>query len=319
MNESSMEVGAERAVAPLLARDSLQLLVTDSGLGGLSVVAELERSGRGTGRYRTLRLDFVSALGETGQGYNKMPSHAQKLAVFDDALAGMLGEGRPDMLLVACNTLSVLIPESRVLAAQSVPVLGIVELGVAAVAERLAKEPEAVAVLFATETTIDAGAHRRALTAAGVAEEQIVPLPCPGLASRIELEGRSVGVVEEIARFARQAVARTGRAPVVAALACTHYGYCAAIFAAMLRRAGAERVDVLDPNRKMSELFFPTPPRQPAIDPQVSVRVVSRAIPLPGEIRSIAELVEPVSPATAAALRSYELRRDLFPFTGLDG
>ncbi|QQR74646.1 MAG: aspartate/glutamate racemase family protein [Holophagales bacterium] len=319
MSESSMEVRTERAVAPLLVRDSLQLLVTDSGLGGLSVVAELERSGRGTGRYRTLRLDFVSALGETGQGYNKMPSHARKLAVFDDALAGMLGEGRPDMLLVACNTLSVLIPESRVLAAQSVPVLGIVELGVAAVAEHLAKEPEAVAVLFATETTIDAGAHQRALTAAGVAEERIVPLPCPGLASRIELEGRSVGVVEEIARFARQAVARTGRAPVVAALACTHYGYCAAIFAAMLRRAGAERVDVLDPNRKMSELFFPTPARQPAIDPQVSVRVVSRAIPLPGEIRSIAELVEPVSPATALALRNYELRRDLFPFTGLDG
>lgn len=319
MNESRTEAGVERTIAPLLTRDSLRLLVTDSGLGGLSVVAELECSGRVTGRYRTLRLDFVSALGETGQGYNKMSSHARKLAVFDDALAGMLGECRPDMLLVACNTLSVLIPESRVLATQAVPVMGIVELGVAAVAERLAAEREAMAVIFATETTIDAGAHRHGLAAAGIADERIVPLPCPGLASRIELEGRSAGVVEEIGRLARQAVARTGRAPVIAALACTHYGYCAEIFAATLREAGAERVDVLDPNRKMSELFFPTSVREPAVDPQIAVRVVSRAIPLPGEIRSIAELVEPVSPATAAALRNYELRRDLFPFTGLDG
>lgn len=229
-----------------------------------------------------------------------MPSHAQKLAVFDDALAGMLGEGRPDMLLVACNTLSVLIPESRVLAAQSVPVVGIVEgLG-------LRRWPSAWR--RSRKRSRSSLPPRRRSTPARIAVPSL-PRASPRngschspardwASSRIELEGRSVGVVEEIARFARQAVARTGRAPV--ALACTHYGYCAAIFAAMLRRAGAERVDVLDPNRKMSELFFPTPPRQPAIDPQVSVRVVSRAIPLPGETAR-SRLVEPVSPATAAA------------------
>ena len=36
-------------------------------------------------------------------------------------------------------------------------------------------------------------------------------------------------------------------------------------------------------------------------------------------VDSVAALVEPVSPPTAAALRGYELRRDLFPFAGLVG
>lgn len=314
-----MHEPATPRVTRLTGRDTLHLLVTDSGLGGLSVVADLERLGRESGRYRRLDLVFASALGETGQGYNKMPSRERKLAVFDDALAGMLRESGPDCLLVACNTLSVLIPESRVLAASPVPMIGIVELGVAAVAERLAARPDAVAVLFATETTIAAGAHREQLIARGVAAERIVPLPCPGLASRIELEGPSPGVAAEIARFARAAAARSGGAPIVAALACTHYGYCAAEFAAALAAAGARAAEVLDPNRRMSGLFFPPTPFTACAAPQVTVRVISRAIPLPGEVDSVAALVEPVSPPTAAALRAYELRRDLFPFAGLAG
>lgn len=314
-----MPAAPRSALPQLRARPALRLLVTDSGLGGLSVVADLERRGRESGRYRRLELIFASALGETGQGYNKMPSRERQLAVFDDALAGMLRAAGPDCLLVACNTLSVLIPASRVLSASPVPVVGIVELGVAAVAERLAARPAAIAVLFATETTIASGAHRDQLLARGVAAERIVPMACPGLASRIELEGPSPGVAAEIARLTREAVARSGGAPIVAALACTHYGYCAAEFAAGLAAAGARGVEVLDPNRRMSGLFFPPEPFPACAAPEVTVQVISRAIPLPGEIASVAALVEPESPATATALRGYALRRDLFPFAGLAG
>ena len=317
MSDSPPEAAVDRAVAPLLARDRLRLLLTDSGLGGLAVVAEMDRAERCSGRYPSLALDFVSALGETGQGYNKLPTRERKVAVFDDALAGMLRLVRPDALLVACNTLSVLIPESRVLAEASVPVVGIVELGVAAINAGLTTWGEAKVVIFATETTIAAGAHRAGLLAAGVAPERIVEIPCPGLASRIELEAASAGVRAAIAGFARLAVGAAGDGPLLAALACTHYGYCASEFAAALQAAGAHQVEVLDPNRKMSELFFPAGSGQPAAELEVTVRVVSRAIPLPGEIASIASLVAPVSPATAAALRGYELRRDLFPFAGL--
>lgn len=304
---------------PLRERDELALLVTDSGLGGLAVVADLERRARATGRYRRLDLDFVSALGETGQGYNKMPSRARQLAVFDAALAGMTRLVAADLLLVACNTLSVLIPDSRVLAAAPLPVLGIVELGVAAIAERLAADPTAVVVLFATETTIAAGAHREQLLGRGIAPERVLPLACPGLASAIELEGASPGVAAAIAGFARVAMARLpgGESHLIAGLGCSHYGYCAAEFEAGLRAAGAARVEVVDPNRRMSAALFPADGRAPHAAPRVRVRVVSRALPLPGEVAATAALLEPVSVATAAALRACEIRRDLFPFAGL--
>jgi len=314
-----MTAGA--SLASRLARDELTLLVTDSGLGGLAVVADLERRARATGRYRRLDLVFVSALGETGQGYNRMASRERQLAVFDDALGGMTRLVAADLLLIACNTLSVLIPESQVLAISPLPVLGIVELGVAAVAERLAADPEAVAVLFATETTIASGAHRAGLIGRGVAPERILPVACPGLASAIELEGSSPGVEAAIAGLARSALASlpAGARSLIAALGCTHYGYCADLFDRELRAAGARRVAVVDPNLRMSGFLFPADGRAPHPEPRVRVRVVSRALPLAGEVASTAALLERVSPATAAALRNREIRRDLFPFAGLSG
>lgn len=298
------------------AGEALSLLLTDSGLGGLAVVADLERRARSSGRYRALDLLFASALPETGQGYNRMASRVRKVEVFDAALAGMLGLVRADALVVACNTLSVLIPESRTLAAARLPVFGIVEAGVEAIAERLAADPRAGVAIFATETTIDSGAHRDALLTRGVAPERIVTVPCPGLASRIELEGASARVAAEIERFARVAVgAIDGRAAsLLAALCCTHYGYCAAEFVAALSRAGAGAVEIVDPNRRLADRFFPPGESEPPGAGAVSLRVVSRAIPMPEEIASIAALLEPLSPPTAAALRAYELRRDLFAF-----
>ncbi|MCB1009798.1 MAG: aspartate/glutamate racemase family protein [Acidobacteria bacterium] len=303
----------------MIATPALRLLVTDSGLGGLAVVAELERRARGSGRYREVDLRFASSLGETGQGYNKMASTERKVQVFDAALAGMLRGAEADALLVACNTLSVLIPRSRTLASAPLPVFGIVELGADAIAERLDAEPEAVAALFATETTLASGAHRSALLARGIAPERILEQPCPGLASRIELEGGSEGVISEIERFVAAAAERIGAraAPVVLALCCTHYGYCAAGFAAAASRHGLVRCEVLDPNRRMADRFFPPDEEGAGAPSRIAIRVVSRALPLAAEIESTARLLEPLSPATAAALRAYELRRDLFEFSGL--
>ncbi len=311
---------AKSPTETLSAREALTLLVTDSGLGGLAVVADLERRAHASGRYRALDLVFASALGETGQGYNKMQRRERKLAVFDDALAGMLAAFPADALLVACNTLSVLIPESRVLASTPMPVVGIVEAGIEAAAEAATLDPEAVVLLFATETTIAAGSHRRALVERGIPAARIVPLPCPGLASAIELEGRSPGVVAAIGRFTAAGLAAAG-APgsAIAVLGCSHYGFAADDFAAGLVAAGASRTLVVDPNRRLADRFFPSDDRTPFPAPRIAVRVVSRALPLPGEIASTADLLEPVSPATAAALRSYELRRELFPFAGIDG
>jgi hypothetical protein len=73
-------------------------------------------------------------------------------------------------------------------------------------------------------------------------------------------------------------------------------------------------VVVVNPNDRMSDVLFPAGASRGYTSPQITVRVVSRAVITPAEQASIGRLLEPVSQATAAALRAYELKRDLFPY-----
>lgn len=307
---------AAQAVARLAERDSITVLVTDSGLGGLSVCADLDQKARATGRYRVLNIIFCNALPEASQGYNKMPSVERKIRVFDDALAGMARWYMPDAILVACNTLSVLIPRTSFASSSPVPVLGIVEMGVDAMTEKLFADSTSTAIVFGTETTIAAGTHRELLVSRGITPDRIVTQACPDLAGKIENDARSETVSTAIDLFAGEAMGNVRRkeSPLVAGLCCTHYGYCGEMFASSLRGIGAADVTVVNPNSRMSDVLFPAGPARRYTAPQITVRVVSRAVITPAEVASIGPLVEPVSQATAAALRTYELKRDLFPY-----
>ena len=109
-------------MAKIARKDAITVLVTDSGLGP-SVAADIERRARTSGAYRSIHIIFANALPEASRGYNRMPTVERKVQVFDDALAGMVRWYKPDAILVACNTLSVLIPRTR--GAQGTPLLAI--------------------------------------------------------------------------------------------------------------------------------------------------------------------------------------------------
>jgi hypothetical protein len=72
---------------------------------------------------------------------------------------------------------------------------------------------------------------------------------------------------------------------------------------------------IVDPNARMGEVLFPPGAKRRVERPDVLVEVVSRAVITPEDTASIGGLVEPVSPATAEALRNYLLKKDLFPYT----
>ncbi len=307
----------DRQLADIVTKDSITVLVTDSGLGGLSVCAAVDSLARATGRYTQMRLIFANALPESGSGYNRMKSLDAKVHVFDAAIRGMVGLYRPDVVLIACNTLSVVYPLTSFAREAPMPVVGIVSMGVDLIAEELQKSPGSTAIVFGTETTVGAGTHKRLLVERGLPPDDIIAQACPELAGKIERDARGKGVQEAIAQFAAEAVAQSA-VPVkniVAALCCTHYGYCTGFFrSALSARTGGE-VTILDPNVRMSRLLFPDDRRIPSASPEVSVRVVSRAVITSEECLSIGTLLLPVSAPTASALQRYELKRDLFPFS----
>jgi glutamate racemase len=304
-------------LAKIVQKDSITVLVTDSGLGGLSVCAAVDSLARATGRYKQMHLIFANALPESGSGYNRMKSLDEKVRVFDAAIRGMAGSYHPDVVLIACNTLSVVYPPPTFAREAPMPVVGIVTMGVDLMEEELRKSPGSTAIVFGTETTVEAGTHKRLLMERGVPSDHIIVQACPELAGKIERDARGEGVQEAIAQFADEAVAKSA-APmkkIVAALCCTHYGYCGGFFrTALSKRTGGE-VTILDPNVRMSKLLFPDDRRIPSTSPEVIVRVVSRAVITSEEVLSIGTLLLPVSTPTAGALQRYELKRDLFPFS----
>jgi glutamate racemase len=303
-------------IARVAQRDSITVLVTDSGLGGLAVCADLDARVRAAGIYAKVRIIFANALPESNRGYNRMKSTQQKVRVFNDALHGMARLYAPDVILVACNTLSVLIPQTEFASSSPIPVLGIVGTGVDMLYERLAAEPGATAIIFGTETTIGAGTHRRLLIERGIDTARIVTQACPNLAGAIETNAAGDGVAAAIRGFAAQASsslkAKGGR--ILAGMCCTHYGYAADRFRTALSDAGAGSVEIIDPNTRMNDVLFPQGRQHAAGRSVCTVEVVSRAVISTEEQASIGGLVEGVSPATAAALRAYVLNKELFPF-----
>ncbi|HEX8280310.1 MAG TPA: aspartate/glutamate racemase family protein, partial [Chthoniobacterales bacterium] len=205
----------------------MHVLITDSGVGGLSVVAYAERFVRTHGLDQPVQLTFANAAPANDYGYNSMPTREEKLATFDRFLRNVAERFGPDAIYVACNTLSVLLPDTPYFANAPTPVNGIVETGASLLLRALQADPRSVAIIFGTQTTIDAGTYPRLLEASGVDASRIVSQACPGLADTIseDREGTRTGV--EIRGWVRAAIEKMqqANAPVVAALACTHYGY----------------------------------------------------------------------------------------------
>ena len=295
-------------------RPDLTIVVTDSGLGGLSVAADLAARLPASGISRSARIVFVNALLDDAIGYNDLLLEKDKLRVFDAALSAMESRYRPDLILVACNTLSVLYARTEHAKGGGAPVVEIVGMGADLVARTLGQKPGGTAVLFATRTTIESGAHRRLLVQEGIPEDRIVGEACHRLAGAIERGPESDETKGYVRTFVAEAIGKlpASPGPLVVSLNCTHYGYAGPLWKETFASLGYPGVTVVDPNPLMADLVLRegAPRRWP--ETAVTVEVVSKA-EITAEIRdSLGSLLRQTSPATADALAGYRLVPDLF-------
>jgi glutamate racemase len=296
----------------------VHLVITDSGLGGLTVFAQLERALRAAGRSRSTRLTYVNAWPEQGRGYNSLPDLSSRARVFDLALERMR-DMRPDAIVIACNTLSIVYEQTVFRRSASVPVHGIVDAGVNLFAEALAAEPDSALVVLGTRTTVESGAHRERLAHRGFATARIAGVSCHGLATAIEQGPDRAdvrGLVEACARAAADA-APVGE-PLFAGLCCTHYSLVEDGLRAALAASSARTIGTLDPNTRLVEeltarFAAPAAPGQSAgPEEPVSVEVISKVHLSDAQRAAIGGIVEPISPAAARAIARYRHVPDLF-------
>jgi glutamate racemase len=293
----------------------MHILITDSGVGGLSVCAYAERFVRTHGFTEPVRLTFANAAPENDYGYNSMPSMEVKLQTFDRFLRNVTERFAPDSIYVACNTLSVLLPDTPYFQKAPIPVTGIVESGSELLVGELEADSRSVAMIFGTQITIDAGAYQRLLRQRGVDPSRIISQACPGLADTISEDREGTRTASEIRRCVGAAVEKLPHAdaPVIAYLACTHYGYRRELFSNAFAEAGI-RAKVVNPNERAVGDLFGTrfDGRGERVERDVEVEFVTRyAIP-ETTVEALTFFLRAISPKTVAAMRNFVHIPDLF-------
>ena len=187
----------------------MHILITDSGVGGLSVCAYAERFLRTQGIGEPVKLTYVNASPENDYGYNAMSSRREKLKYFDRFLRIISETYAPDSIYIACNTLSVLFPGTECSKTERISVQGIVETGVNHLVRDLERFPRSMVAIFGTPTSIDEGTYARLLRQNGVEETRIVSQACLSLADTISEDRQGSSAKSKIQKYVDAAVEKT--------------------------------------------------------------------------------------------------------------
>jgi glutamate racemase len=296
------------------------IAVTDSGLGGLSIMAEAAARLKDAKIFEKADLVFFNALFSNESGYNSLKTRAEKILVFDSALDSLEKKYRPDLILIGCNTLSILYPETSFSKRIKIPVVGIVDAGVAMSLKALRANPAASLILFGTETTIGEGEHKRRLMEAGIPEKRIIAQACPELAGYIEngYQSDETGLLIESAVDEAMAKLADPKVPVYAGLVCTHYGYSMPLWTKAFEERGQKLQGILNPNSQMLDFLFAPGDKNRVRTTELSAWVVSMVEIAENKRKSLAGWLNKVSPEVAAALANYELKADLFQWKALN-
>lgn len=303
----------------LLEKEEITIVITDSGLGGLSVVADAAVKLAKNRNFRRVELVFVNALFRDAGGYNSLQSRSEKLQVFSSALDSMQKRYSPDVILVACNTLSVLIPDTEFAKQSATPVVGIVDNGVDQIAGQLAKNPSARNIIFATQTTVDEASHKNGLLDLGFNDSQVITQACPQLTLYIEQGYDSMYTEMLIDAYVDEALSQISEAdgPLSVSFNCTHFGYSMDLWRLAFSSRGVEVDAFLDPNTSMIDFLVPAKLQNRFTETGVTVRAISM-IDIPVESQdSIGRYLHNISPATETALRQYEKVPGLFEWRKL--
>ncbi|MBC8375753.1 MAG: aspartate/glutamate racemase family protein [FCB group bacterium] len=289
----------------------MRWMITDSGLGGLSVCAGLEHSLSQKNLGQGMELLYVNATPDDRIGYNSLKTQKERIDLFDQFLKAAFNRYSPDKIAIACNTLSVIYDATDFASKATVEVKGIVDAGVTLVNAGMEKYPDHKLIIFATETTTEAGTYPRLISAD---ESAISAQECPELAHAISNDASGQGCRNLLNGYVDEALERFDEKPenVFAFLGCTHYGYQTEVFKSLLEDRGCS-TGILNPNDLLIEqLVSNSETTNSAVDTPLSIKFVSRyAIPQ-AEIESMESYLKDTAPLTLAALHNQIVVPDLF-------
>ena len=295
-------------------KNEVTVAITDSGLGGLSVMADAVERMRESKIFQKVNFVFFNALFSHEGGYNSLETRKERIQIFDSALRSMEKNYHPDLILIGCNTLSVIYDDTSFSQETNIPVVGIVEAGVDLAAQALKTVPLAKVIIFATQTTISEETHKKKLEEKGISSERIILQACPELVNYIEKGCTSDETEMLISAYVDEALQKIQmpQSPLYVSLNCTHYGYSLDLWKEAFHSYGAKPLAFLNPNSEMIDFLFEPQRWNRFARTEISLRTVSMVKIGKEKIDSIGKMLNEISPQTGEALFNYELRPNLF-------
>ena len=299
-------------LSKLYSKDEVTIVITDSGLGGLSVMDDIYKKMMVEHCFKKVNLIFVNALFDENSGYNALKTREEKIAKFNDVLIAIGKYYHPDAILIACNTLSVLYKETDFVKIRKIPVLGIVDPGVKLIKEKLGKDPSSSVIIFGTETTIEENSHKKALTDLNFADSRIITKACPQLQSYIEQNpsGEETGML--ISVYLNEALEQLPKnhGNLYLSLNCSHFGYSIDLWKKAIPEITNQRVEILDPNNLMGDILMAAKSRNKFQYTKISLQVISKVELL--NLKSLINVFRINNPELVKALENYKIVPDLF-------
>ena len=270
----------------------VRIAVCDSGLGGLDIAARLWSKG-GAGE-----LFYFNVWPEVDRGFGKMEPE-ERVQVWERAFDGIMAYS-PDLLVIGCNTLSVVHRRSSRLGDPRCPVVDIVDAAVDVCGTFLRENPGRKLLILGTAETVNSGCYRNMLIDSGIAPERIGGLPLPGLATLIENDPFSDSVRERM-KSGLAELPSSDLSSHALGLCCTHFGYVSELWHEIFRPAA-----LLNPNENiLKNVAFPREGEG------ITVRFISR-IPLSESKIAAMKGLFAAAPPVAEALVHYEYVPDLY-------
>lgn len=303
----------------------MHLVITDSGLGGLSVCAQLmyllenhAQSGLSNFPPDNLKITYVNAVPSNDRGYNNMSGRTEQIETFDKIIRNTIHLISPDNIFVACGTLSVLLEQMLLPEEKSVKIEGIVPLGVRILLERLKIKPRSPALIFGTRTTISNKTFQKELLRNGISEKQIIAQACPDLANEISNDPEGSKVNKSIQHWVKKALLQLPEKTsdqLIVFLGCTHYGYRENLFHHAFVQEGYSNITLLNPNHaaaeKLKKSVMNVEQSYPSVKNNFSIEFVTPyEIPQQEKI-TLNKLLNPISPETSKAFRNARILPEL--------
>lgn len=292
----------------------MTIVFTDSGLGGLSIMAEFVRrltENPVPNPVTITKIIFYNALLQNGYGYNTMKSQSEKIHVFSRVLNAINHQFQPSIIAIACNTLSVIYPMTDYHNLQKDQVIPILITGRNIIRTYQIQYPDIPICVVATPITIQSKIYQ-------FDDPDIIPWAADGLAGAIEADANGRQVKESIASlFQNIRQEHPALHTITLFLGCTHYGYASHVF---IREAAACNIElhrILNPNSAFANHIYdlvstphPAHPAHPGAMPEI--QVLSRAAFSENEKKNIMNFILPISTSVAGALDHYTHNPDLF-------